>query len=173
MRSSELRGLRWEDVDLKESTITVRQRADKNGTIGKPKTDAGARTISIGPKLCMALKEWKLQSGGSELVFPSDVGRVLSLSSIIRLGLVPAVLRAGLKDKDGKARYTGMHDLRHFHASLCINPPSRGGLGMTAKEVQERLGHSSIMMTMDVYGHLFPRSDDGGAMAAAEAALLG
>ena len=173
MRSSELRGLRWEDVDLKESTITVRQRADKNGTIGKPKTDAGARTISIGPKLCMALKEWKLQSGGSELVFPSDVGRVLSLSSIIRLGLVPAVLRAGLKDKDGKARYTGMHDIRHFHASLCINPPSRGGLGMTAKEVQERLGHSSIMMTMDVYGHLFPRSDDGGAMAAAEAALLG
>ena len=173
MRASEIRGLRWEDVNLKESTITVRQRADKNGVIGLPKSGTGKRTISIGPKLTTALKEWKLQSGGSELVFPSDGNRVLSLSTIIRLGLIPAVLAAGLKDKDGKARYSGMHDIRHFHASLCINPVSRGGLGLTAKETQERLGHSSIMMTMDVYGHLFPRSDDSGAMAAAEAALLG
>jgi integrase len=38
--------------------------------------------------------------------------------------------------------------------------------------VQERLGHSSIVMTMDTYGHLFPRGDDGRELAAAEAALL-
>jgi integrase len=178
MRVSELRGLRWEDVSFEESTITVRQRADKNGTIGLPKSGAGRRTISIGARIVMALKEWKLKSGGGELVFPSqgqyhNSNKVLALSSIIRLGLVPAVLRAGLKTKDGEPKYSGMHCLRHFHASWCINPPSRGGLGMTAKEVQARLGHASITVTMNTYGHLFPRGDDSKAMAAAEAALLG
>jgi integrase len=174
MRSSELRGLFWEDVDLKESVIHVRRRADKNGQIGtRTKSDAGKRRVSIGPGVTNALREWKLKSGGRELVFPSVSGGVLSLSSVIRLGLVPAVLRAGLKAADGTAKYTGMHALRHFHASWCINPVSRGGLGLTAKETQERLGHASITITMDTYGHLFPGSDDGGAMAAAEAALLG
>jgi integrase len=47
-----------------------------------------------------------------------------------------------------------------------------GGLGLPPKVVQERLGHSSIMMTMDVYGHLFPRGDDAEELAAAEKALL-
>jgi integrase len=44
---------------------------------------------------------------------------------------------------------------------------------LPAKVVQERLGHSSIMMTMDVYGHLFPRGDDSEELAAAEKSLLG
>src|SRR5262249_41222662 len=125
-------------------------------------------------------REWKLKSGGSELVFPSIAQcganrsvKVLALSSITRLGLAPAVLAAGLKTKGGEPKYSGMHCLRHFHASLCINPPSRGGLGMTAKEVQARLGHASITVTMDTYGHLFPKQDDSKALAAAEAALLG
>ena len=46
------------------------------------------------------------------------------------------------------------------------------GLGLPPKVVQERLGHSSIMMKMDVYGHLFPRGDDTEELAAAERALL-
>ncbi|MFZ0101266.1 MAG: site-specific integrase, partial [Pseudolabrys sp.] len=54
----------------------------------------------------------------------------------------------------------------------CINRPADGGLGLPAKLVQERLGHSSIVMTMDVYGHLFPRNDDGAELAAAERTLL-
>jgi integrase len=179
MRVSELRGLRWEDVDLKESVIRIRQRADKNGVMGMPKSEAGKkRSISIGPKVVQTLREWKLKSGGSELVFPSQAqhnnsNKVLALSSIIRLGLIPAVLAAGLKTKDGEPKYSGMHCLRHFHASFCLNPVSRGGLGMTPQEVQARLGHASITITMDTYGHLFPKQDDSKAMAAAEAALLG
>ena len=47
-----------------------------------------------------------------------------------------------------------------------------GGLGLSAKAVQVRLGHSTITMTLDVYGHLFPSGDDGAKLAAAEAALL-
>jgi integrase len=44
---------------------------------------------------------------------------------------------------------------------------------LPAKVVQERLGHASILMTMDTYGHLFPRGDDGAELAAAEKAFLG
>lgn len=70
------------------------------------------------------------------------------------------------------AKYGGMHALRHFYASWSINRPQDGGLGLPPKVIQERLGHSSIMMTMDVYGHLFPRGDDAAEMAAAERALF-
>jgi integrase len=80
------------------------------------------------------------------------------------------------RDKDGKPmlqpKYTGLHPLRHFYASWCINRRADGGLELPAKLVQERLGHSSIVMTMDTYGHLFPRTDDGAELAAAESALL-
>jgi hypothetical protein len=60
-----------------------------------------------------------------------------------------------------------------FYASWCINRKADGGLELPAKIVQQRLGHSSIMMTMDIYGHLFPSDDDGAALAEAERALLG
>ena len=74
---------------------------------------------------------------------------------------------------DGAAKYPGLHALRHFYASWCINRREDGGLGLTPKLVQERLGHSTIGMTLDVYGHLFPRGDDGSELAAAEKSLLG
>jgi integrase len=48
-----------------------------------------------------------------------------------------------------------------------------GGLGLPLKVVQHRLGHSTIQMTADVYGHLFPSGDDGSELAAAQKALLG
>lgn len=79
-------------------------------------------------------------------------------------------------DDEGKpimaAKYSGMHSLRHFYASCCINRQTDGGLGLPPKSVQERLGHSSIVITMDTYGHLFPSGDDGKELAAAETALL-
>ena len=70
------------------------------------------------------------------------------------------------------AKYTGMHALRHFYASWCINRRADGGLELPAKVVQERLGHASIVMTLDTYSHLFPRGDDAGIEAAAERALF-
>jgi integrase len=77
-----------------------------------------------------------------------------------------------LRDNDGKpimqAKYTGLHALRHFFASWCINRDIDGGLELPAKVVQERLGHSSITVTLDTYGHLFPRGDDSAKLAEAE-----
>ena len=85
----------------------------------------------------------------------------------------PAARLACYDDKHGKAKYTGMHAFRHFYASWCINRRADGGLELPIKLVQGRLGHASIQMTADRYGHLFPRGDDGTEMAAAEQALLG
>jgi integrase len=64
-----------------------------------------------------------------------------------------------------------LHSLRHFHASWLINRRVDGGLELPAEVVQERVGHSGIMMTMDVYGRFFPRGDDSVKMAEAERAL--
>jgi integrase len=73
----------------------------------------------------------------------------------------------------GEPKYPGMHALRHFYASWCINRIEDGGCGLPAKLVQERLGHSNISMTLDVYGHLFPHGDEGGAPDRAAETLLG
>jgi integrase len=54
-----------------------------------------------------------------------------------------------------------------------INRKEDGGLCLPPKTVQERMGHSSITMTLDTYGHLFPRGDDADELAAAEKSLLG
>src|SRR5262249_49299080 len=71
LRASELRGLRWIDVDLKANQIHVRQRADKLNVIGAPKSNAGTRTVPFGKYVANTLREHKLQSGGGELVFPT------------------------------------------------------------------------------------------------------
>ena len=59
LRASELRGLRWSDVDLARGTVHVRQRADAWGSIGQPKTHTGQRAIPIGPYVVNVLKEWR------------------------------------------------------------------------------------------------------------------
>lgn len=184
MRSSELRGLRWQDVDFKRGEIAVTQRADEFGEIGPPKSEAGSRAIPVPPLVINALREHRLKRGAADgLVFANPEGAPRSHTNIIEKGLKPAMLRAGVTapgsklDDAGRAvpvpKYTGLHALRHFYASWLINRKEDGGLGLPAKMVQERLGHASITMTYDVYGHLFPRGDDGEELAAAAASLIG
>ena len=175
MRASELRGLNWENVDLKKGEIHVRERADRFHEIGHPKSEAGERTIPIGPIVVNRLKEWKLKcpKGDHGLVFPTGSGSVQSHSNIRRRALIPLMEKAGVVDKNGEAKYTGLHALRHFYASWLINPTDLGGQGLPPKVVQERLGHSTLAMTTDTYGHLFPRGDDAGQLREAELALIG
>jgi integrase len=173
LRASELRGLRWEDVDLKHGELHVRQRADRYNAIGRLKSESGERKVPLGDLVPM-LREWKLACPVSKegLVFPSGRGNIIRHENIIRFALIPAEIAAGVVTKSGKAKYTGLHALRHFYASWCINRRADGGLELPAKVVQERLGHASIVMTMDTYGHLFPRGDDGAELTAAMRALL-
>jgi integrase len=182
LRSSELRGLRWQDVDLSKATITVRQRSDKWGEIGSTKSHSSQRTLPVPPVVVSTLREWKLACPPGELVFPNGQGNPESHSNIVNRGLIPAMKAAGLADPTGEtdkdgvailgARYSGLHALRHFYASWLINPKEAGGLGLDMKTVQSRMGHSSIVVTADVYSHLFPRRDDGSEMADAADAFF-
>jgi len=175
LRVSELRGLRWSDVDLRRGEIHVRQRADRWRVIGRPKSEAGERTIPLPPMVVNALREWKLACprGELDLAFPNGAGRVEDASNIAERGWIPTQIAAGIVTKAGEAKYPGLHSLRHFYASWCINRRADGGLELPLKVVQARLGHASIQMTADRYGHLFPRGDDGAELAAAERAFLG
>jgi integrase len=175
LRASELRGLRWSDINLKRGELHVRQRADRYSKIGPLKSDTSERTIPLAPMLINVLRSWKLagQKSALGLVFPSNRGGVEKLSNIIEQGLIPAGIAAGVVTATGQAKYTGLHTLRHFYASWCINRRVDGGLELPLKLVQARLGHASIQMTADRYGHLFPSGDDGAELAAAEKTLWG
>ena len=174
LRSSELRGLRWQDIDLKKNLLHVRQRADKFNKIGAPKSESGERTIPLSPILANMLREWKLicPKGDANLVFPNGAGQIENHANIVQRGLAPVQVAAGVVTKAGEAKYTGLHALRHYYASWCINRREDGGLGLPLKMVQQRMGHATLAMTSDVYGHLFDNGDDGSELAAAEKALF-
>jgi integrase len=174
LRASELRGLRWADVDLKRGELHVRQRADRFGRIGALKSESADRAVPLPPTLINVLREWKLAcpKGSLDLVFPNGAGRPEGPTNVLHRGLHPAMIAAGLTTANGEAKYTGLHALRHFFASWCINRRVDGGLELPLKVVQARMGHSKIGMTADVYGHLFPRGDDSAELAAAEKFLV-
>jgi integrase len=174
LRASELRGLRWVDVDFDARQINVNQRADIYHKIGKLKSKAAYRSIPCPSLVLNALREWKLQcpKGDLGLVFPNGSGKVEALSNIMQRGFNPiqiaagvTALQAALDDSDKPiinnagepvmrevGKY-GMHALRHACASLWIEA------GKNPKAIQTLMGHSTIQMTYDVYGHLFADAD--------------
>jgi integrase len=181
LRASELRGLRWADVDFDARQINVTQRADASNTIGRLKSKAAYRSIKLSPLALNALREWKLTcpQGQLGLVFPNGVGRVESYANLIDRGFGPIQIEAGVTvqreavDDDGApvvvivAKY-GLHALRHACASLWIEQ------GHNPKQIQVLMGHSSITLTYNVYGHLFADSDaDQRAAEGVELRLMG
>lgn len=165
LRSSELRGLCWRDIDLKVGTLTVRQRADEWGVLGPPKSEAGRRTIPMPPQLVVELTRWKLRCKPSRfgLVFPSAVGTPLRHNNILRRMYFPLQVKAGLGvpkldkqgqpklDDEGNPIFTGkyrFHALRHAAASGWIASK------IDLKRLQVWVGHESIQLTLDTYGHL-------------------
>jgi integrase len=169
MRASELRGLIWDEVDFERSVIHVRQRANLWGELGPPKSEAGDRSIPMSPMVLNVLKQWRLAcpNGELRLVFPNGLGKVENHANIANRGFYALQRAAGIIGADGNPKY-GLHALRHFFASWVIER------GFSPKKVQTLLGHSSIQMTFDVYGHLFPSlEDDHAKFAAGELAIAG
>lgn len=167
MRASELRGLSWSAVDIKKSIVRVEQRADVKGVLGAPKSVSGFRAIPIPERMVSTLREWKLAcpSDPRDLVFPSQKGRVLSHGVMAKNHLKPILMAAGVtKPGNGEdaivAKYTA-HVFRHAAASLWIDQR------LNPKRVQTLVGHGSIQVTFDVYGHLFEQADSGAADALA------
>jgi integrase len=190
LRASELRGLRWADVDFENRQLNITQRADASHKIGRLKSKAGYRSIPCPSGVLNALREWKLvcPKGDLGLVFPNGIGKVESHSNLVERGFQPIQLAAGISerrqatdqatdkpavDDAGKpvmvevAKY-GMHALRHACASLWIES------GYNPKQIQRLMGHSSIKVTFDIYGHLFADADaDQRAAEAVQNRLLG
>jgi integrase len=168
LRASELRGLTWDAVDLERQVLTVRQRADRWNTIGSPKSDAARREIPLAPIVVNTLRAWKLAcpKGELNLVFPNGEGNVERHANLHTRGLARAQFAAGLTTDPGRPKY-GLHSLRHAAASLFIEQ------GLSPKRVQALMGHSTIQMTFDTYGHLFPSpTDDQVAFGQLQARLL-
>ena len=181
LRASELRGLRWEDVDFDAHQINVTQRADASHKIGRLKSKAAYRSLRLSPVVLNALREWRLTcpKGDLGLVFPNGLGKVESYANLIERGFDPIQVAAGvvaLKRAVGAngepttvsvGKY-GLHALRHACASLWIEQ------GHNPKQIQVLMGHSSIKVTFDTYGHLFadPEADQRAAEGV-ELRLLG
>jgi integrase len=165
LRASELRGLHWEDVDLKKNLITVSRRADRYNDLGSPKSKTSRRVIPFGPVVAHALRPGYVKAGGKGLAFPTNKGTIVEHSNLVKASIIPAAVAAGLQ------QYSGLHCLRHFFASWCLNRETDGGLGYSFQQVNELMGHSSITITVDRYGHLF-KSGDQGTLEAAERALM-
>ncbi|MEE8453886.1 MAG: tyrosine-type recombinase/integrase [Limibaculum sp.] len=155
MRISELRGLTWDHVDLTRRIIEIRQRANRLNEMGSPKSSAGNRDIPMAPMVVNALEAWRSHCPVGELglVFPNGAGNVESYGNIMRRVFYPLQEAVGIVDGSGKAKY-GFHALRHAAASMMIEQK------WPAKKIQVILGHSSIMITFDCYGHLFTRAED-------------
>ena len=157
MSASELRGLPWSNVDLKRGTVTVSQRADAQGNIGAPKSEAGHRTIALPPRVITAMKAWKLAC---------PVSMMLKLVGPVQIAAKVTGPQPEDPESSPPPRY-GMHAFRHAAASLWIEQ------GLDPKRVQTLMGHSSIQMTFDTYGHLFEQArKDRDDAAAIERALF-
>ena len=115
LRASELRGLRWADVDLDKRELHVRQRADRYSAIGKPKSESGERTVPLTPIVVNTLREWKLACPKSEagLVFPStrrpasSTTRISSSVGLSRRSLLLASSIDGGRDRETASRSSG------------------------------------------------------------------
>jgi integrase len=155
MRASELRGLAWPDIDFERRVIHVRQRADLWGAMGAPKSEAGDREIPMSPRTVNALREWRLECPGGKLglVFPNGIGNVENHANIANRGFYALQIKTGIVDEAGRPKYS-MHSLRHFAASIMIEQ------NFSPKRLQAMLGHASLAMTYDRYGHLFPSLED-------------
>lgn len=149
LRIGEIRGLRWGDVDLGKGVIHVRSRVDQWCKAGAPKSAAGKRDVPLTPQTVNALKEWRLRSKADGLVFANGAGRPEWAQDVDSRWWRPLQIAAGVVDADGEALF-GFHKCRHFAASLFIEH-----LKWTPKQIQVVMGHSSIQMTFDLYGHLF------------------
>jgi len=157
LRRSELLALRWQDVDSIYCQIYVSRSMHhlKTGELifRQPKSTKGNRTVALSPSTIEMLREYREKRAAeavmlekpitdNDLVFCHPNGSPL-LPDTISHAWDKAVRRAGL-------RVIRLHDARHTHASYMLKQ------GIHPKVVQERLGHSSIQVTLDTYSHVAP-----------------
>lgn len=159
MRCQEYLGLQWKDINFEQGTATVQRAVVWHRTGGgwefsQPKTAKSRRTIPLPSSVMKELRrhrirqnEERLKLGAAwhqnDLVFPSEIGTPLNPPNVTRHFkriLKKAEIRTSIR----------LYDLRHTTATLLLQA------GINPKIVSERLGHSTIVLTLDVYSHVLP-----------------
>lgn len=162
LRSSEGRGLTWEAINLEKGTVTIFQRADRWRNIGPPKSESSFRTIPLTPSCVKAVTalEAKVDPSSDDFVFPDQEGRPMTYFQQISQLYDPIMFEGGLtKEIAGASKHLrSLHATRHTTASIWIE------MGFSAKRVQKLMGHSSIQITFDLYGHLFDMKESAAEM---------
>ena len=157
MRRGEVLGLRWDDLDAKASTVTVKRqwkRGEKGFILAPPKTDRGRRTIDIDAETVMVLKQWRRGQLEERMAYEGEwheTGFVFTRKDgrphdvdVVSQRFNRLVRRAELP----RVRY---HDLRHTHATLLLLA------GVPPHVVSMRLGHKSVAFTLQQYAHVLPQ----------------
>ena len=161
MRQGELLALRWQDVDIKNGTVSVRRTLTRNGGIielGEPKTKKSRRSICLTPRAIEALEahlERQLREIGilgdrykdQGLLFTTSTGRAINPSNLRQRSFARLL-------KEARLPHIRFHDLRHTCATLLL------AQGTHPKYVQELLGHATIAITLDTYSHVMPGMGD-------------
>jgi integrase len=173
MRRGELLGLRWVDLDLEKARLSVMQTLISvayKAQFSEPKTKRSRRTIAIDPATLAALKAQRAAPKGRErlawgpawtdtgLVFTREDGHFIHPEAVSQ-GFEALTVRLQLPK-------LSFHGLRHSYATLAL------ASGMKPWDLSDRLGHSSVAFTLQVYRHAIPAAQDEAASAAA-AFILG
>jgi len=168
MRRGEALGLRWADVDLNAGTVNVTRTViivDHVIQFGDPKTAAGARTIALDDRTVAALRAHRArraserlalghgQGSADELMFAGPEGDWMDPESISH--------RFDRRAARYRLPHIGVHSLRHTWATLALRA------GVHPRVVQQRLGHSTIAVTLGVYSHVTDGMDLGAAQQVA------
>jgi integrase len=161
MRPQEYLALKWTDVDMEKGTATVRraivwsQKKGDGWRFAEPKTAHSRRTIPLPPSMIRKLAEHKRQQSEERLrlgpgwqdhglVFTTSIGTPLTISSLTNKWFKPGLVKAELPSS------IRLYDLRHSHATMLL------ANGVHPKIAAERLGHSTIVLTLDTYSHVQP-----------------
>jgi integrase len=159
MRQGELLALQWRDVDLDAATIAVqRSLSEVNGELhhNEPKTASGRRSITLPTMAVQALRSHRAamlaegHSAADRPVFCDTIGGWMRKQNLVRRSFRPLLIAANLPT-------IRFHDLRHTAATMLLEAKEH------AKVVQERLGHSTISITLDTYSHVSPSMQRGAA----------
>jgi integrase len=150
LRQGELLALQWKDIDFKSNTVRVTKTYRYEYGFTSPKTASSRRVVPMPHTLVSIIKAYHASSGSpgpDEIVFPNRAGKPIDRANLVRRDFVRAL-------EGAKIRSIRFHDLRHTFASLAIE----GGVDL--KTLQSVMGHSTIRVTLDHYGHLYTTALD-------------